>query len=205
MNTKKDEIINIVIEYAKTHEIANLTVSEIAEISSITRRTLYRHFDNKSILLFDVFETCILNLNSDILKKRKEYFSKNENLSAKDKIYYGLKAIIESSMENTHYVKIIVECDSILKNNENLRHDFRKVVEKMDYIIGLLNLAQTSGELREDIDTEQLAFLIYDTFLGLVYRNIITRDKYDDKLNPENVYQIVDIFWNYLNISVFVK
>ncbi len=198
MKRNKNEIIDIVIEYAKKHEISNLTVSLVADISSVTRRTLYRYFENKNKLLFEVFKTCIYELNKKILQYRQNYFDENPKLSDFEKIYYGLKSLIEASMENPHYVKIIVECDSILKSEANLRSEFKEVVGNMDYIIGLLDEAQKSNELSKEVDTDQLAFLIYDTSLGLIYRNIITRDKYDNKLESENVYNIIDALWLYI-------
>lgn len=194
MNDNKNEVINIVIEYAKNNELANITVSEIADISTISRRTIYRYFEKRNFLLFEVYKTCIFELNDIILDLRRDNCTDDhfENLLV------GLNAMIDAFMDNPHYVKIIVECDSILKSEPKLREEFQKVVANMDYIIGLFEIAKENGVLRDDFDSDQVAFLIYDTFLGLVYRHLITYDKYDDRLERENVYKIVDVFWNTL-------
>ncbi|MFV0441366.1 MAG: TetR/AcrR family transcriptional regulator [Lachnospirales bacterium] len=196
----KNEVINSVLDYAKDNEITNLTVRDISKFTTVTRRTIYRYFENRNDLLFEVYKRAILDLNDVIKNYRNSAIEQSHNSSDYfNNIHIGLVALVNALMDYSHLVKVIVECDSILKKEENIDIDkkFADVVSSMDYIVGVLRTAVSNKAINNDFDVEQLAFLIYDSFLGTVYRHIITKDKYNDRINKESVYKIVDVYWCY--------
>ena len=54
----KDEIANALCSLLETEQYGDITIQEIADSCSVTRRTLYRHFKTKDDILHHCFKGC---------------------------------------------------------------------------------------------------------------------------------------------------
>lgn len=164
LTDRQTEIVEKSIEIIGTKGIQGLTIKNLSKEIGISEPAIYRHFESKTAIL------------STILENFKEMASfmgeamKNENMAAMDKIEFMFTQIIGIFVETPSFISVVFS-EEIFRNDEKLK---AKVIEIMDMneqtVEFIIKQGQAKGEIRSDIDENNLALMIMGTLRFRVKR-----------------------------------
>ena len=142
--------------YEKGYHAAS--INDITRLAGVASGTFYTYFDSK----YDLYKFLLLQCSHMIRKNLSKCIKKCKNrLEAEQE---GMRAWLEFAMENQYMYHIIWESMYV---DYSLFEDYY-VTFQQAYKKGL-DEAKKAGEIREDIDTEVLAYTLMgaSNFLGL--------------------------------------
>jgi AcrR family transcriptional regulator len=169
-----DAARKLIIKYGSEH----VTVSRIAKGVGISEAAIYRHFKSKRDILSLLVEHIEASLVKDITITRAEGQTPLELL---DSI---LRSHI-SAIERRRGISFQVIAEIVSLGDKKLNKKVSNTINKyISYIKGLLSEGVKNGEVRENIDLEAAAMLLFSMIQGLV--NIWTLSNY--KFDPEEKY-----------------
>ena len=150
------EILNKSIKLIAEKGIQSLTIKNLSKSIGITEPAIYRHFENK----FEILKA-ILSLFKDEIESNYSHL-KSPGFSPLEKLEKIFDFHIEKFNSNPHYASVIFS-EELFKNDPKLATIIEKImlfnIEKTKKII---QEGQKTGEIRNDIKTEELAII----FLG---------------------------------------
>ena len=136
----KDEIANALCSLLETNQYDVITIQEIADSCSVTRRTLYRHFKTKDEILHHCFKGCATQFSTYIAARAPKdyrefcvvYFSFwNENINMltilnKSGIMYRFASEFESLvlMMSSQLGRDSIDKNAALKANPKYKYHF---------------------------------------------------------------------------------
>lgn len=158
MNTKlssrQSEIINTSIKLIGEGGIQALTIKNISSEIGIAESALYRHFKSKTEVLstlLDFLGVIIISHYENVNKLKISSFGKIEKM-----ILGQLKIFAE----NPPYA-IVILSDGLYKNEKLLYAKIFKIMESAkSTFIKIIDEGKSTGEIRKDITSEQIAFVI---------------------------------------------
>lgn len=151
---RKERFVITAIEIIDELGIQGLSTREIAKRQSVSEATLFRHFKNKNGLLLAVLDY-YSKFDADIFQ------------SAKLKKFMPTEAITYLIRSYTVYYENYPAITSIMQIFDVLRYD-SELADKVNNIVNnrannikkLIEYAQEVGEIRPDVDSENLAIII---------------------------------------------
>ena len=151
---RQTQIIEASIEIISQKGIQGLTIKNLSKKIGISEPAIYRHFDSKTDILLTI-------LNN--FKEMATFLGglmKGNNGSATEKIEFMFSRIIEVFSETPSLISVIFS-EEIFKNEDILK---KKIVEIMDMneniIEQIITQGQEKGEVRSDIDCNNLALIV---------------------------------------------
>ena len=158
---RQQEIIDaagsVIVKYGSAH----LTIRKIAEEVGIAEGTIYKHFRSKREILSLLAENIGDLLISDIERNRTSSHSPLEALC--NTIRSQFSAIAQSK---GMAFQVIAEIVSL--GDKQLKEKIHDIVDKYTSLIrDLLSEGVKKGEIREDVDLDMVASLIFNTVEGL--------------------------------------
>jgi AcrR family transcriptional regulator len=155
---RKDKLIIAAIDILDELGIQGLSTREIARREGVSEATLFRHFQNKNDLLATVLDF-FSQFDNDIYQSiRIKQFSPCEA------IFYILSSVAEY-YENYPAITSILQSFDILSNVPELTEKIKSIFKKRtDVLKQLVDEAKSIGEIRFDIDSENLACVISGFF-----------------------------------------
>jgi AcrR family transcriptional regulator len=186
---RKDQIVNAAKRLIIKHGSENLTVRAIANEVRLSEGALYRHFKSKRDILALLVDTIESDLLSDI---------KTNNIIG-DSYSNILDTILKghiSAIKQRQGISFQVIAEIIGLGDKKLNKRVSEIIAKyIDELKNLLREGVESGELRENLDLDGTAMLLFGMIQGLV--NIWTLSNYE--LNLEKSYEAS---WNTLKESI---
>lgn len=183
---RQHEIIEQALQLIEEQGIEKLTYRNLAKKLGITEPAFYRHFSNKTEIMLGIlvyFDGIRTELFSKIRTSSKNSFVAIEAIFVKH---------LELFKKNPALAAILFP-EIIQQNRSELGE---KVLEMMntgqEYIIEIIAEGMERGELRNDVDKQQIALMISGTLRLLVTRSRL--EKSSEKL-PEKG----RIFWQALS------
>jgi len=173
LTKRQAEIIDISFFLTAEKGIQNLTIKNIAKKIGISEPAIYRHFPSK----FDILMTMLNSFDkiaSDVLLD-----SNIKNFNSLEKIEYFLTDRYKRCSENQNLAKVMFS-EEFFQNDERLSkkvlaimHSHKSEIEK------IINAAQVSGEIRNDIDPTSLFRIIFGAMRLLVKQWCLTNYKFN--------------------------
>lgn len=161
MENKKEQVVNTARELFSYRGYRKVSMDEIARVSGVTKRTIYRYFKDKDDLIkFFLYEE--LNKMKEMIKG-----TDNADMSFSMKIHEMIMMLIEyrtnSKLLNAFYkesdkdkLKIADECIGILEGA--FQDEIKIKLEK----------AIKDGNIKP-CDTDITAFIIYKVYIALIF------------------------------------
>tara|TARA_B110000211_G_scaffold133519_1_gene153071 strand:- start:153 stop:734 length:582 start_codon:yes stop_codon:yes gene_type:complete len=154
MTERQIEILHETKELIGEKGIQNFTIKNLASKMSFSEPAIYRHFKDKTEIL-----TSLLKYNSKIINTQVDKIlnSKENSLTKFEKILrFNLLHI-----ERNPSIVMIVFAENSYQNCERLSEIVAKIMKRrIERMIKLLNEGQKNNEIRNDVNTEQLAKII---------------------------------------------
>lgn len=166
-------IIEKVAPIFSTKGYAATSMSDITKITGLTKGAIYGNFENKEEIAIAAF---LKNVN-DLLKQIALYQEKGKTPLQK------LYLITDFYRNYDDYSKHLGGCP-ILNIGVDAHHQETKLLEKVqavitktqNNIIKLVELAKAKGEIKEEVDSEKFAKLLYTRIQGAVFMNQTMND-----------------------------
>lgn len=170
-----DAARRLIVRYGSEH----LTVRRIAKEIGVSEGALYRHFKSKRDILLLLVEHIKDNLISDIERGRHDGYSPLETLD-------GALRNHVSAMQQRKGISFQVIAEIISLGDKKLNRKAYDVINNYtDRIRGMLGEGVKSGEIRQDIDLEAAATVLFGMIQGLVNTWALS----DYSLNLEQRYE----------------
>ncbi len=154
LSKRQSEIIHAAIKLIGEGGIQALTIKNLSAEIGVAESALYRHFKSKTEVLnalLDFLGSFIISHYESVDKLKVSSFEKIEKMiSGQLKIF----------AENPPYA-IVILSDGLYKNEESLYSKIFSVMERAkSTFINIIDEGQRNGEIRKDVSSEQLAFII---------------------------------------------
>lgn len=151
---RQEEIINAAIKLIGEGGIQALTIKNLSAEIGIAESALYRHFKSKTEVL-----NALLDFLGSFITSRYENIKTSE-LSSFGKLEKMITGQLKLFAENPPYA-IVILSDGLYKNEKSLYSKIFSVMERTkSTFINIIDDGQKSGEIRNDVQSDQLAFLI---------------------------------------------
>lgn len=155
---RKDRLIITTLDLIDEIGIMNLSTREIASREGVSEATLFRHYKNKNDLLKSVLDY-FTKFDNDIYQT-----TMLKNLSPSDSIRFFISSLAEY-YENYPAITVITQLLDTLKYEPELKDEVSFIINsRLQFINNLIDEAKKSNEIKEELDTENLAFIISGTF-----------------------------------------
>jgi len=142
----RNELMTVATSHFSKHGYAETSLETIVSEVSMTRGALYHHFKNKKGLFISVLEVLQAAVSDEVVAASDPW---EDNW---DKLYYGCRAFIETSVSDDHRQIILIDAPSVLGWNEWRRLDSEHSMKNLKY---LLSLMKEKGEIK-DLSPEML-------------------------------------------------
>lgn len=155
LTARQQEIINVSISLIAAKGIQNLTIKNISQTIGISEPAIYRHFKNKFEILMTILDSFEL-IAADVLNSEEI-----KNLSPLDKIEFFLLDRYRRCAENPELAKLMFaeenfqDDEQLSKKILSIMHSHKLEMHKV------ISAGQSSGEIRNDIDSISLFRIIF--------------------------------------------
>ncbi|MCF8468830.1 MAG: TetR/AcrR family transcriptional regulator [Sneathiella sp.] len=170
---RKTEIINATLRLADKLGPDRLTTEAIADAVGLTQPGIFRHFPKKQ----DLWEAVAARVGS-MMETRWEK-ARTDDALATDRI----RALISAQLrliQSTPAIPAILFSRELHSKNKGLRSAFFGLMSRFHRLIAdLVTQACAAGELRNDFDPDDAAFIIIGLVQGLAVRWSISGRNFD--------------------------
>lgn len=154
LSSRQSEIIHTSIKLIGEGGIQALTIKNISTEIGIAESALYRHFKSKTEVL-----NALLDFLGFIIISHYENVNKLK-VSALEKIEKMISGQLKIFAENPPYA-IVILSDGLYKNEKSLYEKIFKIMESAkSTFVSIIDEGKSSGEIRKDLSSEQIAFVI---------------------------------------------
>lgn len=170
---RKAEIIDATLRLADKLGPDRLTTETIADAVGLTQPGIFRHFPKKQ----DLWEAVAARVGSMMETRWKK--AQNGDTPATDRIRMLIGAQLRL-IQSTPAIPAILFSRELHTKNKGLRTAFFGLMSRFHNVIAdLVAQACAAGELREDLDPDDAAFLIIGLVQGLAVRWSISGRNFD--------------------------
>lgn len=171
--------------------INETSMDELASKSGFTKKTIYRYFDSKDEIYYEVMIRAYKKLNG-LLKNSIE---DNKESNPIDKLKVIEKVLYTFNEKYNNELKIIFDF-----NNTNLEEIQKSEAAKRCYkegeyitklILEILKEGIASGDIREDVDINKIFIAMWSSVMGMI--NLINyKEEYINKYFNVSVYKSLE-------------
>ena len=159
MSERQKEIIKTSLELIAEKGIQGLTIKNLSKKIGIVESAIYRHYESKTHIL------------SAILDSISEQITPEETTKVESVIQYleqKLRYRLQSFTDTPALVSVIFAEDLFQNEALLVEKTKAKVQKSIADTSAMISLGQQKGEIRNDIEAEQLAIMIYGSLRMLV-------------------------------------
>jgi len=158
---RQAQIIQAAVAIIADKGIQGLTMKNIAAVIGISEPAIYRHFTSKNDILSGIIKLMRMS------PQENPHVAKID-LSPMQRLELSLRNRTAAFIQNPALAAIIFSEEIFISDNQ-LSQEIRKIMdERQAMFIELLIKGQELGEVRDDIEVEQLANLIIGAFRFIV-------------------------------------
>lgn len=187
LSKRQSEIINAAIRLIGAGGIQALTIKNLSSEIGVAESALYRHFKSRT----EILETLLDSIKENVIVRYTQISqSKNGSLERiKDLINFQL----DNFFTNPSYA-IVILSDGLYKNEADLRN---KIYEIMEFakktFIEIIEGGKKLGEIRKDIPSDQMAFVIMGSVRLMVNQWSLAEFDFDLKKRGKSLIKTICI------------
>lgn len=171
---RQNQIIQESIQLIAEKGIQGLTIKNISNAIGISEPAIYRHFENKNEIILGIIST--MKDSTD-----KELSQIDETNNTIDNINKMIRGHTNRFINNPSLTAIIFS-EEIFNNNSFLVKPIRVLMKRnQGRLITLVQKGQAGGDVRIDINAEQISLMIIGSFRFLVSKWHIMNFDFDLK------------------------
>ncbi len=172
LTDRQKQIIQTSIHLIAQKGIQGLTIKNIAKAIGISEPAIYRHFDNKNDIILGIISVLKNTTGNGISEKP-------DGRGTFDLINKMIHGHTSRFIENPSLTAIVFS-EEIFNNNSNLAKiicDMMKL--NQDKLIGIIENGQEKGDIRNDLNANQLSLMIIGSYRFLVVKWHLTKFEFD--------------------------
>ncbi len=183
---KREQILLAAVEKFLEKDFYQVTITEIAELASVGKGTVYEYFSSKEELFKESFSHC-----ADVyLQLFRTHLSEiNSARETMEEIVVNHLALVKENRNKLHL--LFNERPQSLKELQSWILERRR--ELLEGITGLVREGIKLGEIRPDVDPD-LAGRYFLALNHMVIGEMVILD--DVELNESRLKKLLDIYWN---------
>ena len=171
---RQNQIIQESIQLIADKGIQGLTIKNISKAIGISEPAIYRHFENKDDIILAIISTMKQNTEEELSHV-------DENNPTIDKIKKMIQGHTDRFIKNPSLTAIIFS-EEIFNNNSILAKPIRIMMKlNQNKLIAMIEKGQASGDVRVDIQAEQISLMVIGSFRFLVSKWHIMNFDFDLK------------------------
>lgn len=171
--TRKAEIIDAALHLADKLGPDRLTTGAIAEAVGLTQPGVFRHFPKKQ----DLWQAVAARVSA--MMEARWTKTQNPDAAPTDRIRVLIAAQLRL-IQSTPAIPAILFSRELHAKNKGLRKAFLDLMNRFHRLVaGLVTQAREAGELRDDLESDDVAFLIIGLVQGLAVRWSISGRDFD--------------------------
>ena len=200
---KTNETKNLILEKSReiflNKSLFNSTMSDIAERAGLSRRTIYRYFDTKEELAYEITIELLNEWNS----YQKEIFT-NLRGTGIERLEIFLNKLIDYMSEKADVMRYLSEFDFYFQDktthaaNEMSKNRFNKIILKSDELLEeIMILGKKDKSIKKDIDIKLIVATISNVLWSFGQRIAIRGESIKKEYNLDGISLIkkqVDIY-----------
>ena len=173
LSNRQKEILDATVKLIGEGGIQALTIKNLSQQIGVTESAIYRHFGSRT----EILETLLETIRSTIFSRYT--LAAKSNKSAIARIKDMLKFQFEAFYSNPSYA-IVILSDGLYQNEPILRERIFSIMEfAQKTFMQIVNEGKKSNEIRKDIPTDQLAFVIMGSVRLMANQWSLAGFKYD--------------------------
>jgi AcrR family transcriptional regulator len=159
LSERQKEIIKASLELIAEKGIQGLTIKNLSKKIGLVESAIYRHYESKTQILIAILDSITVETKSNDLAKVESVISFLEK---------RLKNHFLTFTENPALVSVVF-AEDLFQNDPLLVEKTKAKVEKsISEVAKLIKVGQQNGEIRNDIDSEQVSIMINGSVRMLV-------------------------------------
>jgi len=183
---KREQILLAAVEKFLEKDFYQVTITEIAELASVGKGTVYEYFSSKEELFKESFSHCA---NVYLQLFRTHLSEINSARETMEEIVVNHLALVKENRNKLHL--LFNERPQSLKELQSWILERRR--ELLEGITGLVREGIKLGEIRPDVDPD-LAGRYFLALNHMVIGEMVILD--DVELNESRLKKLLDIYWN---------
>lgn len=159
---RREELVDNARKIIATQGMEKLTIKHLAQTVGITEGAIYRHFESKDDILFELIEDIDVTLQQICKKAEVTGNSQLENLE-------NLLREHLSSVERRRGVSFLVISEVLRNDNLRMKRKMQKVIDSyLSHVETIVSNGIDAGEMNEKIDKSAAAI----AFFGLIQATV---------------------------------
>lgn len=191
----REEVILKAYKYALESDIEGISLVKISNDLNISRRGLYRMFQDKNDLMFEVYKIIIDELLC-------EAHTLNKDNLITDGYHHTIQAMhnmITVFLNNPSKIKFITKFDALNIDDTKILTSKNNFYRKCDFTYGALIEGVNDGSVTSNIDPYKMSCIILEAIFGVVSRfHDLNKKEYVDYMNEKDIYELINVFGCYL-------
>ncbi|MBT3675567.1 MAG: TetR/AcrR family transcriptional regulator [Candidatus Marinimicrobia bacterium] len=183
---RQNQIIQESIQLIADKGIQGLTIKNISKAIGISEPAIYRHFENKNDIILAIISTMKESTN-------KELSQIDDNNATIEKIKKMIQGHTNRFINNPSLTAIIFS-EEIFNNNSILAKPIRMMMRmNQNKMISMIENGQDVGDVRVDINAEQISLMVIGSFRFLVSKWHIMNFDFDLKKEVNEMLNAIEI------------
>lgn len=192
----REEVIKLAYDYAIKYDIDEISLVKISNDLNISRRSIYRIFDNKHDLMYEVYKIIV----DELLEEAHELNKSNKGDNGLILVREAMSNMIRVFLANPHKIKYITKFDALKIEDEELIEKKSIFYRKCDFTHGYLKIGVEDNSIKTKIDPYKMSCVLLETIIGIVSRyHDIANVGHSQYMDEEDIYSFVDVLSLYLS------
>lgn len=171
---RQSQIIQESIQLIANKGIQGLTIKNISKAIGISEPAIYRHFENKDDIILAIISTMKQSTEEELSHV-------DDNNPTIENIKKMIQGHTNRFIKNPSLTAIIFS-EEIFNNNSILVKPIRMMMKRnQNKLIAMIEKGQASGDVRKDIQAEQISLMVIGSFRFLVSKWHIMNFDFDLK------------------------
>jgi len=172
LTSRQQEIVWSAIYLIDEKGIQGLTIKNLAARMKFTEAAIYRHFKSKGAILSAIIDM-FKHQTKQIIHEKKQSTDATLDILENTLITFN-----KTFSENPAIVSVIF-AEEIFQNETSLKAHLMDIIEaNEDFFQSIIEQGQKKGEIRNDVDAQQIAVSILGTFRLIVKKWKLNGFKY---------------------------
>lgn len=191
----KNRVITKAYECAILNDIEDISLVKISNDLEISRRSLYRMFNDKYELMYEVYKIIIDELLVEAHKLNEE----NNCNNGYECTIQAMGNMISVFLNNPKKIKYITKFDALNIESTSILKEKNNFYRKCDFTYGALIKGVGDGSINLSVEPYKMSCVILETIMGVVSRfHDLDKEEYTDYMDRKDIYKLIDVFACYL-------
>ncbi len=189
-------IIKIAYDMVCNEGQVDISMVELSKRADVSRRSLYRLFNDKLDLLLELYIVIYEELMHEVKKLNDEQVKGKKGYN---KTIISIQNMISVFLSNKNKIKFIIYYDSLDNKSEIQIKKQLMTYKRIDFTIMYLRTGHLDGSIKKSLNPYDASCFILESILGLITRFMyFNNGKMNGYIKEKYIYEMIKMFQIYL-------